>query len=99
MSTTGIDNDARITIHWIHRLDALVSTMYLLFIIVRLYAAGWNKYANCIGMVLIAQISLGISNVLLSLPLAVAVTHNGVAVVLLMSLAALVHYSGLKPSR
>ncbi len=91
-----LDNISRVTIQWMHRLGALITTLYLLFLIVRLFASGWAKFALWISAVLIAQISLGISNVVLSLPLAVAVAHNGVAVLLLMSLATLVHYSGLK---
>lgn len=94
-----LDNDARVTIHWLHRLGALITTLYLLFLIFKLFAAGWKKFAGWILLVLIAQVSLGISNVIFSLPLAVAVAHNGVAVLLLMSLATLVHYTGLKKAR
>ncbi len=91
-----LDNISRVTIQWMHRLGALVTTLYLTFLIFRLFVSGWKKFALWISAVLLAQISLGISNVVLSLPLAVAVAHNGVAVLLLMSLATLVHYSGLK---
>jgi heme a synthase len=104
MSTEGVNNylgghlgnDARVTIHWMHRVGALVTTLYLSFLIVRLFFAGWKKFAVWLSLVLVAQISLGISNVLFSLPLPVAVAHNGVAVLLLMSLATLVHYSGMQ---
>jgi len=91
-----LDNISRVTIQWMHRVGALITTLYLLFLIVKLFASGWTKFALWITAVLIAQVSLGVSNVVLSLPLAVAVAHNGVAVLLLMSLATLVHYSGLK---
>jgi len=91
-----LDNASRVTIQWMHRLGALVTTLYLVFLIIKLFASGWKKFALWILAVLVAQVSLGITNVVLSLPLAVAVAHNGVAVLLLMSLAALVHYSGLK---
>ncbi len=91
-----LDNISRVTIQWMHRVGALITTLYLVFLIIKLFASGWTKFALWISAVLIAQVSLGISNVLLSLPLAVAVAHNGVAVLLLMSLATLVHYSGLK---
>jgi len=94
-----LDNDARVTIHWMHRLGAVITTLYLLFLIFKLFITGWNKFASWILLVLIAQLSLGISNVIFSLPLVVAVAHNGVAVLLLMSLAALVHYSGLEKTR
>ncbi len=91
-----LDNISRVTIQWMHRLGALVATLYLCFLIFKLFVSGWNKFALWISALLIAQISLGISNVAFSLPLTVAVAHNGVAVLLLMSLATLVHYSGLK---
>jgi cytochrome c oxidase assembly protein subunit 15 len=93
-----LDNDARVTIHWMHRVGALVTSVYLLFLILKLFIAGWTGFASIILVLLITQVSLGISNVVFSLPLPVAVAHNGVAVLLLMSLAALVHYSGLKRS-
>jgi cytochrome c oxidase assembly protein subunit 15 len=91
-----LDNIARVTIQWMHRLGALITTVYLLFLIVKLFIAGWTKFATWLLLVLTVQISLGISNVVLSLPLTIAVAHNGVAVLLLMSMATLVHYSGLK---
>ncbi len=91
-----LDNISRVTIQWMHRLGALITTVYLGFLIFKLFVSGWTKFALWISVVLIAQVSLGISNVVFSLPLAVAVAHNGVAVLLLMSLATLVHYSGLK---
>ena len=80
-----LGNDARVTIHWMHRLGALITTVYLLFLIFKMFIAGWSKFALWILLVLIIQLSLGISNVLFSLPLPVAVAHNGVAVLLLMS--------------
>lgn len=90
-----LDNSARVTIHWMHRVGAMVTTIYLLFLIIKLFINGWTMFAVFISTLLITQVTLGVSNVLFSLPLAVAVAHNGVAVLLLMSLAALVHYSGL----
>lgn len=104
VSTEGVNNylgghlgnDARVTIHWLHRLGALITTAYLLFLIFKMFVVGWGKFALWLSLVLITQLSLGISNVLFSLPLSVAVAHNGVAVLLLMSLATLAHYSGLK---
>ena len=91
-----LGNDARVTIQWLHRLGALITTCYLLFLIFKLVTNGWKKFAGWLLLVLAAQVTLGISNVIFSLPLPVAVAHNGVAVLLLMSLATLVHYSGLK---
>jgi cytochrome c oxidase assembly protein subunit 15 len=39
------------------------------------------------------QVSLGIANVLLALPLGIAVAHNGVAALLLLSLVSLIYFS------
>ena len=91
-----LDNISRVTIQWMHRLGALLTTLYLAFLVFKLFVAGWKKFASWLLLVLTVQISLGISNVVFSLPLSVAVAHNGVAVLLLMSMATLVHYSGLK---
>ena len=93
-----LDNAARVTIHWMHRVGALVTSIYLLFLIVKLFVNGWTMFATLISLLLVTQVSLGISNVVFSLPLAVAVAHNGVAVLLLMTIAALIHYSGLNRS-
>ena len=90
-----LDNAARVTIHWLHRLGALITTLFLIFLIIKLFSNGWKKFAMWIGLLLVTQVSLGISNVVFSLPLAIAVAHNGVAALLLVSLASLVHYTGL----
>ena len=47
------------------------------------------RFGIVIGALLIAQIVLGVSNVVLGLPLAVATAHTAVAALLLMSLIAL----------
>ena len=94
-----LDNISRVTIQWMHRVGALITTLYLSFLIIKLFVSGWTKFALWISAVLLTQVTLGILNVVKSLPLEIAVAHNGVAVLLLMSLATLVHYSGLKNNR
>ncbi len=84
-------NDARVTIHVMHRLGALVVALYLSWLSWRLMsAAPGNRalYRAGVGMavLLIAQLSLGIANVILHLPLPVAVAHTGGAALLLLSL-------------
>jgi cytochrome c oxidase assembly protein subunit 15 len=44
-----------------------------------------------IGGLLVAQVTLGVLNVLLSIPMAIAVLHNMVALLLLLSVLALLH--------
>lgn len=88
-------NDARVTVHWLHRLGALITTLYLLFLIVRLYRVKQKRFALWLLFVLSLQLGLGISNVVYSLPLAVAVAHNAVAALLFLSMVTVVHYLGL----
>ncbi len=81
-----LDNAARVTIHWLHRLGALIASVMVIILHVKLMKAGHKKLAAWLMLVLITQVALGISNVVLSLPLAVAVAHNGVAALLLLTL-------------
>jgi cytochrome c oxidase assembly protein subunit 15 len=89
-----MDNDARVTIHWMHRVGALITTLYLIFLSYSLAMQDRHKYASWIIAVLTVQVTLGISNVLLSLPLHVAVAHNGIAALLLLSLVAIARNLG-----
>jgi cytochrome c oxidase assembly protein subunit 15 len=74
-------------IHWVHRVMALIVTLYLGWLVLRLLRApGFAGMGLAIGGLLALQVSLGISNVLLSLPLPVAVAHNAGAALLLASL-------------
>ena len=45
-----------------------------------------KRWIPILGGLLLAQVALGIGNVLLHLPLGVATAHNGVAALLLVSL-------------
>jgi len=93
-----LGNDARVTIHWMHRLGALLTTLYLLFLHVKLMKAGHKKLAVLLVVALTIQVSLGISNVLFSLPLPVAVAHNGGAATLLLSMVLITYTLGRKGS-
>lgn len=74
-------------IHWTHRLGAL-----LVFVVVGGYAAlllrpaGTRRLGHLLAGLLLLQAGLGISNVLFSLPLPVAVAHNLGAALLLATL-------------
>lgn len=82
-----LSHPARGTIHMAHRLGALILALYWIplatLIIQRLPSL--RPYAMATLVVLVAQIALGISNVIFFLPLAVAVLHNGVACLLLLA--------------
>ena len=77
-------------IHWTHRVMALVVTLYLGWLATRLLRSpGYAGMGLAIGGLLALQVSLGISNVVFSLPLPVAVAHNAGAALLLASLVVL----------
>lgn len=77
----------RVSIHAAHRLWAGLTTVLLLVLAWRLWRRpglrGWALLL-CLGVLL--QVSLGVANILLHLPLAVAVAHNGGAAGLLLIL-------------
>jgi len=89
---THLGADAKITIHVAHRIGAIITTLYLGSLFVWLLAGskqvtGATRNATAIAfLLLLAQVGLGISNVVLELPLLVAVAHNGVAALLMMAL-------------
>ncbi|MFN3543509.1 MAG: COX15/CtaA family protein [Thiobacillus sp.] len=79
-------------IHWMHRLMALVVFLYVGWLGVRLLRTpGYVCFGIAVGGLLVLQVSLGISNVLFSLPLALAVAHNIGAAMLLASVVWLNH--------
>ncbi|MFT4102632.1 MAG: COX15/CtaA family protein [Burkholderiaceae bacterium] len=70
-------------IHLSHRIGAVVVALYLGWLAWRASRVdGLQPLGAALMAVLLAQLVLGISNVLLSLPLPVAVAHNGGAAVL-----------------
>lgn len=80
----------RVAIHFTHRVGAVVLTLYLAYLISRLYrAAGGSdmrRQANVLLGLLVVQLSLGVSNIVWSLPLAVAVAHNAGGALLLLAM-------------
>ena len=79
--------EALTAIHWTHRVGALVTLLYVGTLAVKLFRMpGMTGYGVALGIVLVAQIALGIANILAGLPLAVAVAHNAVAALLLVTL-------------
>jgi cytochrome c oxidase assembly protein subunit 15 len=89
-----LGNDARVTIHWMHRLGALTVLLYLGWLVGRLWTTAnrtMRRMAGIIALLLAIQIGLGIANVLLRLPLPVAVAHNAGAALLLLALVMLNH--------
>lgn len=89
-----LENDARIAIHFSHRLGAIAVTIILGLLVLRLWQSGFERaknFALVLAAVLLVQLSLGVMNIVLSLPLSVAVAHNAVGAVLLMTVATINH--------
>lgn len=85
-----LDNQARVAIQLAHRLMALLVFGHVLALAIRLLRSpGLRDWGALLGVLLFAQIGLGIANVLLSLPLHVAVLHNAGATALLFVLVSL----------
>lgn len=85
-----LEHPARTAIHLTHRIGAVVVASYLTLLVLYLLAArlreGSRPIALTVLFLLAVQVSLGISNVVFGLPLSVAVAHNGVAAMLLLSM-------------
>jgi cytochrome c oxidase assembly protein subunit 15 len=82
-----LDLEARIAIHWSHRIWAIVTFILLSILAVRLLQTPVLQRAGAVLFaMLITQVSLGIANVVFYLPLANAVAHNAVAALLLAML-------------
>ena len=74
-------------IQWTHRVGAFVTLIYLGFLALNgLKYVQFRKISVALGLVLIAQIVLGIANLILHLPLVLAVAHNFGAALLVVIL-------------
>ena len=94
--------DARIAIHFMHRLGALVTVLYLGGLCAAVMSWGRPDRRLAAGTVsvlglLLVQAALGIANVRLQLPLGLAVAHNAGAALLLLALVTMHHRSGRRP--
>jgi cytochrome c oxidase assembly protein subunit 15 len=83
-----LEHPARTAIHVTHRIGALVTFVYLAWLVVGVlrFSPLLKGAAALVGVLLLVQLALGIGNVLLHVPLGVATAHNGVAALLLGSL-------------
>lgn len=81
-----LDLPARTAIQMVHRMGAVVVSVYLAWLAWRLAQRQHGGIAALLGLALLGQVGLGIANVHYGLPLPVATAHNGVAAVLLFAL-------------
>ncbi|MFA0809640.1 COX15/CtaA family protein [Microbulbifer epialgicus] len=79
-----LESDGRTAIHYTHRLGALVVTLMVISLAVLTWRAGLKRWALGLTGLLAFQVGLGIANVILFLPLSVAVAHNAGAALLLL---------------
>nr|WP_194362682.1 COX15/CtaA family protein [Neptunicella marina] len=90
------DYGERMTMHIMHRAGALVTFIYLCWLASKLYRVAhtdtFKNQAIVLVLVLGLQVALGISNVVFSLPVAIAVMHNAVGACLLMVMV-LINYT------
>jgi cytochrome c oxidase assembly protein subunit 15 len=87
-----ISSEALTAIHWTHRLGALVvllAVSALAFTLLRSGERNGQRWGGLLLALLTLQIGLGIANVLLTLPLALAVAHNLGAASLLSAVLAI----------
>lgn len=88
-----LENEARVAAHMGHRLGALVAVGVLAALALRLLLSRGAPALRATGGVLAllvgVQVLLGIANIKLQLPISVAVAHNGVAALLVITLVTL----------
>jgi cytochrome c oxidase assembly protein subunit 15 len=81
-----LDHPARVAVHFTHRLGAVLAALLIALLgwrLARERATRGDGLAVLVGLA--AQLSLGVSIVWFGVPLAVAVLHNGVAALLLLT--------------
>ncbi len=95
-----LDSAARTAIHMTHRIGAMVVATYLLIfsfaVLSKVDSGAVRRTAWMVFILVIAQVLLGISNIVFALPLPVAVIHNGTAAILLLSVITLIYLLQIK---
>ena len=95
----AIGGTERLAIHKAHRLGAVVSTVLILIAALTALQKGSQdprvrKTAMVILGLVLMEFSLGIASVMTGLPIAIALGHNALAALLLLSLIRLLVVSG-----
>jgi heme a synthase len=88
-----LDHPARVAIHFVHRLGAVVAALVLGFASIAALRLGPTRgvrvAGGVLGAILVCQLILGPIMVVRALPLALATAHNAVAALLLLAAVAL----------
>lgn len=86
--------DGRVAIHVSHRLGALVVLGYFTVLLAVMWRrrgnSGLDRAIQWVAVALVAQIALGLANVILHIPLAIAVAHNAMGAGLLLAVVHLI---------
>jgi cytochrome c oxidase assembly protein subunit 15 len=89
-----LDNHARTAIHLTHRIGAIVVVVILSIMGIKLLqvkAKVVSQWVYLLWSVLFVQILLGLSNIVYSLPLSIAVAHAIVGALLLLSMVSIIY--------
>ena len=93
--------EAATGIHMAHRVGAFVTLLYVGWLALHTISIGSGsnlcRYGMLVLALLLAQMALGVTNVLAHLPLVIAVAHHAVAALLLLSLITLNHVLRPRP--
>lgn len=88
-----LNSSARVTIQVVHRFGAMITAAYVISLAIMVLRRSSNmmmrRLASISLILVVCQFALGIINVIDLLPLPIAVAHNGVAALLLVSLVAM----------
>jgi len=91
-----LDHPARVAIHFMHRLGAVVAALVLGFVAWRAIRTGRSSAVRTAGaalaVLLVVQWTVGPLMVMKALPLSFATAHNGIAALLVLAVVALLRY-------
>ena len=91
-----LSQQARMSIHLLHRIWALVTCAVLIFVMWKIHHSAYSKKIKrctvAVFIALLSQISLGLILVHWHFPLAVALAHNLMAAILLLSMVRVCYY-------
>jgi heme a synthase len=97
---THLAYEALTAIHWTHRVGALVTFVFLGMLgVMLLRERGTTGWGVALLVLLAGQVTLGITNILGGLPLSVAVAHNALAALLLVTLVVINFRLFQRPTR
>ena len=92
-----LENPARTAIHMSHRIMAIIVAVYWLYLLLRIFTGSVTSSVRTVAgitlLLLLVQLVLGVSNIVMQLPIAVAVMHNCGAALLLLAVISLIFLS------